>query len=187
MLGARTPASDRFLRTVGFRRAAEAAAARLAPDVRRAFDAYTAGLNAYLAADRARPVELRILRVEVEPFTVTDALAWSRMMAWDLALNATNEIRRAAYAERVGPARAAELFPEVPLTPTILADSEWKGAAPAGAPAAAPAAPGHRAGCARLRRAVDLPAAPGLTGEDRGRKSWPVSEPRRAKRTARPA
>ncbi len=53
--------TDRFLRTIGFRRAAELTESRLSADARRILEAYAAGVNAFLAADPARPIEFRLL------------------------------------------------------------------------------------------------------------------------------
>lgn len=179
-LGPQAVPSDRFLRTVGFRRAAQAALPGLSGAVRRALDDYAAGVNAFLAAERVRPVELTILRIEPEPFTPVDSVLWSKMMAWDLAANAGNEIRRAGYVEKVGPARAAEMFPEVPLTPTILTDEEWQAPAhpsspsayrpPPSAPRLPPSGPWKQLGAA-----FDLIANLGLTGEAFGSNSWVVA------------
>lgn len=130
ILGPSLLPTDRFLRTVGFRRAAEAAWPTLSADTRRAIEAYARGANAFLAADRARPAELRILRVDPEPFTPVDSLVWAKMMAWDLGQNARDEIRRAEYVAKVGSDRAAEMFPAVPLEPTILLDEEWSAPTP---------------------------------------------------------
>jgi penicillin amidase len=127
ILGRRMVETDRFLRTVGFRRAAAQALGGLASAVRAQLEAYAAGANQYLATSSARPIEFRLLRVRPEPFDAVDCLTWGKMMAWDLAsVNATNEIRRARFAAAVGPERAAELFPPVPAEPTILRDEEWK-------------------------------------------------------------
>jgi len=122
--------TDRFLRTIGIRRAAESAWRSLSPFSRRILESYTRGLNAYLASSSARPVEFRILRVPATPFDPVDSIAWAKLMAWDLASNARNEIRRARFAAAVGIKRASELLPPVPETPTILEDGEWQEALP---------------------------------------------------------
>ncbi len=111
VLGRSLLASDRFLRTIGFRRAAEAAWAELSPESRLPFEAYARGVNAFLASSAARPIEFRILRVDPEPWTPEDSLVWGKMMAWDLAGNARDEIRQSRLAAAVGPERAAELMP----------------------------------------------------------------------------
>ena len=127
ILGRRMIETDRFLRTVGFRRAAAQALGGLASPARTQLEAYAAGANQYLATSSARPIEFRLLRVRAEPFDAVDCLTWGKLMAWDLASsNATNEIRRARFIAAVGPDRAAELFPPVPDEPAILRDEEWK-------------------------------------------------------------
>ena len=52
VLGPRTLASDRFMRTLGIYRLAEETFARAGPEVRSALDAYAAGINAYSAQHR---------------------------------------------------------------------------------------------------------------------------------------
>ena len=192
MLGPKLLPSDRFLRTVGFRRAAEAAWPALTAETQRALAAYARGVNAYLEADRARPAELRILRIEPEPFTPVDSLVWAKMMAWDLGQNARDEIRRAAYAARVGAERAAEMFPEVPLEPTILLDEEWASSFDFRVSSSRPAQglipdrPAEGSPRADLKSEIrktpwrplgeqfDLLAELNLTGEELGSNSWVV-------------
>src|SRR4051794_1499517 len=64
VLGAAALPQDQFLRTVGFGRAARMAWDRLPPETRAEIDAYTAGINAFLAAHRGRtlPPEFTLLR-----------------------------------------------------------------------------------------------------------------------------
>jgi penicillin G amidase len=126
ILGPRLVETDRFLRTIGFRRAAESAWRSLPSEERRLLEAYTRGLNAYLASSSARPIEFRILRCPVSSFDPIDGLTWAKLMAWDLAGNARGEIRRARLVEAVGEKRALELLPEPSERPTILRDDEWR-------------------------------------------------------------
>jgi penicillin G amidase len=125
ILGPRLVETDRFLRTIGFRRAAESAWQSLPSEERRLLEAYTRGLNSYLASSSARPIEFRILRCPVSSFDPIDGLTWAKLMAWDLAGNARAEIRRARLIAAVGPKHAAELLPEPSETPMILRDDEW--------------------------------------------------------------
>ncbi|WP_340536932.1 penicillin acylase family protein [Nocardioides sp. GXZ039] len=113
--------TDAYVRTMGWRRVAEAELPLLDPSTRVALDAYSAGVNAYLA-DRS-PTSLALeytvlgaggLDYEPEPWTSVDSLAWLKAMAWDLRGNMTEEIDRALSAAAVGPDRAAELFPSYP-------------------------------------------------------------------------
>ncbi len=172
ILGPRLIETDRFLRTVGFRRAAESSWPALSAPARAALEAYAAGVNAFLTAETARPIEFRVLRIRPEPYTPVDALLWGKMMAWDLAGNATGEIRRARLAAKLGEARARELFPEVPAEPTILLDSEWTVPAGAAVGARAAAETGPWSG---LERAFALLAPLGFGGEEIGSNSWVVA------------
>ena len=133
VLGEALLPADRFLRTVGFRRAAEASWKSLSPQAQGWIEAYASGINAYLSSSSARPIEFRLLRIAPEAWRPVDSLVWAKMMAWDLAGNAREEIRRARFAAAVGPEKAAELLPIAASEPTILADGEWRAAA---APAA---------------------------------------------------
>ncbi|MDQ5858139.1 MAG: penicillin acylase family protein, partial [Acidobacteriota bacterium] len=126
ILGTRLVETDRFLRTIGFRRAALSAWKNLSPETRASVEAYVRGLNAFLATSSARPIEFRILRFRAEPFDAVDGIVWGKLMAWDLAGNARNEIRRARFVSAVGAKRAAELLPPAPAVPTILEDAEWQ-------------------------------------------------------------
>src|SRR6266496_5855786 len=84
ILGKRLVETDRFLRTIGFRRAAEEALRGLSPGARAQLEAYAAGVNQFLATSSSRPIEFRLLRFEAEPFTPAGCLAWAKSMAWDL-------------------------------------------------------------------------------------------------------
>ena len=72
IVGASGLDTDRFLRTLGVRRAAEASLAKLDPATRRVLDAYAAGVNAFLATRPVLPPEFWILRVAPEPWTPAD-------------------------------------------------------------------------------------------------------------------
>ncbi|MDQ2870368.1 MAG: penicillin acylase family protein [Acidobacteriota bacterium] len=180
-LGPKLLPTDRFLRTVGFRRAAESALTALSPMARRRVSAYRSGVNAYLASSMTRPIETTILRIRIEPFDDADCLVWSKLMAWDLAGNAAAEIRRAKLVAQVGPDRAAELLPAVPAAPTILRDEEWQAPVSAAAPASAPRPRTRarrtrsRAGWQSLEDAFALAARLGFGGEAVGSNNWVIA------------
>jgi len=174
ILGPRLISTDRFLRTVGFRRAAEVSWPGLSRETQGLLEAYARGVNAFLDADHARPVEFRILRVDAEPFTPIDSLCWAKMMAWDLAGNARDEIQRARLIAAVGPDRAAELLPPSPLRRTILLDEEWR----SGLPPAAPSPPGRStlsAAWGALDREFSRLRGLGFNGDEIGSNSWVVA------------
>jgi penicillin amidase len=116
--------ADRFLRALGVRRAAAAQWAKAGSEVRAGIEAYTAGVNAYLAqALKARPPEFMILGVRPEPWTPEDSVAWAIMMAWDLGGNWNTELQRMRLALKLPVARIDELIPPYPGDrPLISAD-----------------------------------------------------------------
>ncbi len=178
VLGEGLVSTDRFLRTVGFRRAAELTESQLSPETRGILEAYAAGVNAFLAEDSARPIEFRILRVTPEPWTPADTLVWGKMMAWDLAGNARGEIRRARFVDAVGTERAAELLPRAGSEPTILSATDWP--AP-GASAKNPPVPVGLLDWARVDRAFAPLAALGIgAGGNLGSNSWVLAGSRTA-------
>jgi penicillin amidase len=113
IFGEVTVPQDRFLRTVGFGRAARSAWERLPADTRRQIDAYVAGINRFIAAGRLPP-EFSLLWFDPEPWTGPDVLAWVKMMAWDLSANYSYELMRHDMLARIGPAKMAELLPPYP-------------------------------------------------------------------------
>lgn len=153
--------TDRFLRTVGMGRGAAENEARLAPEHRRALQAYADGVNAWIRTRRGPlPPEFVTLRFTPEPWTVRNTLSIAKIMAWDLAdwelgLN----LQRAV--DRIGEEKARELFPFYPANGTTIlgADAQWqgRGAAPPAAPAAAPAP--------RIGGRIPLPDVPPLALE----------------------
>ncbi len=185
ILGPGLVPADRFLRTVGFRKAAEAAWRSLSRSEQLLVEAYAAGVNAYLRSASARPIEFRILRVSPEPWDPVDSLAWAKMMAWDLAGNARDEIRRSRFAAAVGPEKASELLPIAASDPTILTDAEWR---PAFAAAAASLQPAVAASPSPVWTHLDGTFASldplGFGGEDLGSNSWVVAGSRTS--TGRP-
>src|SRR5260370_33377373 len=77
--------SDRFLRTIGMRRAAEEERAHLDPEAAAALQAYAAGVNAWVSQNRSRlPIEFILLGYQPEPWTPTASLALGKLLAWTL-------------------------------------------------------------------------------------------------------
>ncbi|MFW6079635.1 MAG: penicillin acylase family protein, partial [Gemmatimonadota bacterium] len=119
-MGAGMVGTDRFLRTLGFWRAAARAEAALSPDIRSLLEAYAAGVNAWLdARDGALPPEFLVLDIEPEPWTPRHVLAIEKIMAWDLAAYAKG-LSLARAVRRIGPERAAVLFPDTPAVPATI-------------------------------------------------------------------
>jgi len=113
IFGAATIPQDRFLRTVGFGRAARVAWAATPAWAREQVDAYVAGVNAFIAAHHGfkLPPEFSLLHFEPEPWTGPDVVVWVKMMAWDLSANYSFELLRHDLIRSVGKERMAQLMP----------------------------------------------------------------------------
>ena len=114
VLGSTALDTDRFLRTLGIRRTAEANLRHLDADSRRLLGAYAAGVNAFLATKPVLPPEFWILRVTPEPWSEVDSAAWTKMMAWDLGGNWRNELLRLQLASRLPTSAIQEFLPPYP-------------------------------------------------------------------------
>ena len=106
--------TDRFLRTLGVRRAAEANLLTLDAETRKLLDAYSAGVNAFLASDPVLPPEFWLTGARPEPWTPADSVAWTKMMAWDLGGNWRSELLRMRLSKTLPLARIHELLPPYP-------------------------------------------------------------------------
>jgi penicillin G amidase len=67
---------------------------------------YVRGVNQ--AARQFRPLELRLLGIPFEPFTVSDCLLWTKMMSFDMSSNWEAELLRAQMIREMGPDIAHE-------------------------------------------------------------------------------
>jgi len=86
VLGAVALPVDRWMRTIGMRRAAEQDVALISAGTRDELEAYAAGVSAYIAQGPL-PVECALLRYQPEPWMVADTLSWIKMMSWSLSVN----------------------------------------------------------------------------------------------------
>src|SRR5215471_390655 len=136
VLGAAALPQDRFLRTVGFGRAARAAWDSTPDWAKQQIDAYVAGINAFISSHHGTslPPEFLLLRFEPEPFTGADVLAWVKMMAWDLSANYAFELLRNDLAHAVGAERAAQLMPPYPHDGLSILPNHAAAEEPAAAP-----------------------------------------------------
>lgn len=115
VLGERTLEVDRFTRTLGLGRAAEAEWAALDGDTRRTLEAYAAGVNALMAQRRGRlSLEFTLLRYQPEAWRPVDTLYWAKVMSLNLGCNWTTEIIRSQLTARLGAELAADLEPPYP-------------------------------------------------------------------------
>src|SRR4030042_4086482 len=125
VLGEGTLDTDRFIRTLGWRRVAEEETDLLSGEALTMLEAYSAGVNAFIDSHRGSlPLEFTILGFEPKPWTPADSIAWAKVMAWDLGGNWEAELRRAKLIEAVGEEGAAELAPPYPDDAPLIVPPE---------------------------------------------------------------
>ncbi len=122
IFGAGSLDEDRFIRTLGWRQAAERDLAALSSETRDILDAYAEGVNAWLDANRGNlGLAFLITGDRPEPWTVLDSLTWGKVQAWNLGGNMDHELFRFLADARLGdPARTDELFPTREGAPVIV-------------------------------------------------------------------
>ena len=117
IFGAAAIPQDRFLRTVGFGRAARSAWDGMPEAAKAQVNAYVAGVNAFITTHHGSrlPPEFTLLRFEPEPWSGVDVIVWVKMMAWDLSANYSFELLRDDLVRAVGMERMHQLMPPYPV------------------------------------------------------------------------
>jgi penicillin G amidase len=197
LFGASQVETDTYLRTLGWRRVAEAEYQLIAAEVRDILTAYAAGVNAWLAENGAGgtgqnggepsgrlSLEYTILGLQngnyrIEPWGPVDSLAWLKAMAWDLRGNMSDEIARAALlGSGLSRTQVEQLYPAYPYSrnrPILDGQTTANGRVfPAPVQddayrAVQPMLDGLRAGLSRLPRMV------GENGAHLGSNSWALA------------
>src|SRR5690606_25889065 len=108
MFGESQVATDTFLRTLGWHKIAEQEVEALDDTTRGYYDAYAAGVNAYLSSRSGAELSLEYAVLGMqnpdyrpEPWEPADSVAWLKAMAWDLRTNIEDETDRALLAARL--------------------------------------------------------------------------------------
>ncbi len=111
-LGPDTLPIDRLMRTLGLQRTAERDWASIKGEPREVMQAYSDGVNAYIAAQHGRlSVEFTIFGVSPKPWKPQDILVTIGLMSWILSENASFELSRAHFIAQAGESVARELLP----------------------------------------------------------------------------
>ncbi|TDU91272.1 penicillin amidase [Kribbella voronezhensis] len=113
--------TDKFIRTMGWRRIAEKELGLLSPSTRQYLDDYARGVNAYLDEHSGSGLSLEYAVLSInygayrpEPWTAADSLAWLKAMAWDLGGNMADEIDRTKLAATQPARNVNSLYPAYP-------------------------------------------------------------------------
>ncbi|MEY9212331.1 penicillin acylase family protein [Thermobifida halotolerans] len=190
LFGADQVPTDAYLRTMGWRRVAEAEYDLLDDDTRAYLTAYADGVNAYLDGRSNTEVSLEYAVLaatngdyRIEPWTPVDSLAWLKAMAWDLVGNMDDEIARASLlAAGLTRQQVEELYPAYPedthepiVAGGSVSDGEFTLASTEGAPAEVPDTAAVRA-LADLHAPLDaIPRTLGPASSELGSNSWVLS------------
>ncbi|MDQ0727430.1 penicillin acylase family protein [Microbacterium sp. W4I20] len=105
MFGESQAGTDAFLRTLGWRKVAEAEVDAMDDVTRGYYESYADGVNAYLASRSGAELSLEYAVIgmqnpdyDPEPWEPADSVAWLKAMAWDLRTNVEDETERALLA-----------------------------------------------------------------------------------------
>ena len=144
--------TDRFIRTLGWRQAAQRDLDAMPQDARDALQWYADGVNAWIADNEGSfgpPFVIAGLLAGTggaggytpEPWTPLDSAAWQKVQAWNLGGNMDGEIfRMLADAQLGDPARTDSLFPAYDPKAPVITPSGLEGSGGAGADVGGPAA-----------------------------------------------
>jgi len=193
LFGSSTLDTDRYVRTLGWRIAAQRDLDAMSPDSKAILEAYSAGVNAWIDEHNGRlstPFVFTGLKAGIggvggytlEPWTPLDTATWQKVQAWSLGGNIDTEVFRLLADARLGSqARTDELFPAYDSTAPVITPTGLKGSGGAGAPGGTAAAsassgteataalaltPGREAALADIARLSSTVAA--MAGLDRG-------------------
>jgi penicillin amidase len=123
MFGESQVETDTFLRTLGWRKTAEAEWEALDSESQSYLLSYVEGVNAYIKDKPANELSLEyeILGLpilspdyEIAEWSPVNSLTWGKAMAWDLRGNMDEEIDRAILLKTFTPEQVAQIFPPYP-------------------------------------------------------------------------
>ncbi len=151
LFGPTTLKEDEFIRTMGWRQAAQRDLEAATPELKADLQAYADGVNDWLAANKGQLGLAFVIEglkaglgggvggYDPEPWTPLDSATWALVQAWSLGDNFDSEIFRVlADAKLSDPARTDELTPPYPASGPVIVPAGEPGSGGAGATGAAP-------------------------------------------------
>jgi penicillin amidase len=143
--------TDTYIRTLGWRTAAERDLAAMTRDSVAILQAYADGVNAWIDEHNGNlPTSFVVAGLlsgsggvggyPLEPWTPLDSATWQKVQAWSLGGNLDQEIFRLLLDGKLGAARVDELFPAYGDGAPVITPTGLVGSGGAGAPGAPPSA-----------------------------------------------
>ena len=157
--------TDTYIRTLGWRVAAQRDLDGMSSGGRAILQAYADGVNAWITEHDGRLATPFVVAgllsgsggvggYTLEPWTPLDTATWQKVQAWSLGGNVDSEIFRLLADEQLGdPAKTDELFPAYDVTAPVVTRSEDIGEGTGGPPAeavASSASPASPVGGSRM-------------------------------------
>ncbi|WP_316769709.1 penicillin acylase family protein [Streptomyces sasae] len=136
MFGSGQVKNDEFLRTLGWDRVAKKEYdTKLSAATKKYLQAYSEGVNAYLAGKDAEDISLEYAALgfvndyKPEQWTPVDSVSWLKAMAWDLRGNMQDEIDRALMTSRLSAQQIKDLYPDYPYSrnKAIVQEGQYDG------------------------------------------------------------
>ncbi|MFQ6083968.1 MAG: penicillin acylase family protein [Candidatus Aminicenantia bacterium] len=120
IFGEVTVETDKLLRVLGLKKAAEKDLAKLSPKMKKLLTAYKDGVNAYINSKKPLPPEFLILRYKPDPWEIIDSLLIKEIMAYDLCVNFNSEILRAELIDKLREEKTNEIMPSYPEEGAVI-------------------------------------------------------------------
>jgi penicillin amidase len=115
ILGPEALSTDKFIRTLGIRRAAEQQLENFPLESKRMIQAYSDGVNeGFKSLGWALPAEFMILGTQPGQWSPADSVAWTLMMALDLGGNWNKEFLRLELSKELDTQQIWEVLPPYP-------------------------------------------------------------------------
>lgn len=119
---------DKMFHTLGLWPLMQQLSTTLDDKTRAALQAYADGVTQYIVTHKGKyPIEFDALNFEPEPWTVEHSLLVSRLMAWELNYSRWVDIVLGQLVERLGAAKASEIFPTWPEGAPLIIPEEVRG------------------------------------------------------------
>lgn len=128
MFGKAELGTDEFVRTLGWERVAQQSYAELKPETKQYLQAFSQGVNDYLAAHpggSSLSIEYDIIGLPLAgtvhdyrpaAWTAVDSVAWIEVMAWDLRENVDDEVARSLLTQTMTVDQINQLYPPYPYS-----------------------------------------------------------------------